>query len=40
MTLFSLTEISQFQILKWLSLSRSKYYNWRERYGIREGYRT
>lgn len=33
MALFSLTEISQFQILKWLSLSRSKYYNWRERYG-------
>lgn len=27
------TEISQVQILKWFGLSRSKYYDWRKRYG-------
>lgn len=33
MNLFNVTGISRCQIIKWLSLSRSKYYNWNERYG-------
>lgn len=33
MKLFSLTEISQLRLIAWLKLSRSKYYNWHQRYG-------